>query len=403
MNDKLIRKYANALAKVGMNVGKGQKVMIESAIENYWFADIVMDECFKLGASDVNICYLDMQSSLIKSKYLTRDEIVNVKDYEKLQYNSYLDGDCVTIRLESEYPYLFDDVNDDIGHAIFKHIDDLRNIMRAHSRENKSQWCIAIVPNQRWAEAIFPDDDKSVVLDKFWDVLFKLCLIDEDSDPLVNWKNKISRIHSLGKKIDSLNLKTLHYTSSNGTDLYVGLTKNSKFYEGDEDFYGMYNLPTEEIYTTPDKYKINGHVCTTKPLLIGGKKIPYFELDFKDGKIVNVYAPYGEEMLRSTINTDDGSCYLGEVALVGYHTPISMSGLVYYTTLIDENASCHLALGRSVSDGSCVLEDGLDHFNDSSIHIDFMIGAKDTNITGITFDGREVPIFVQGDFVIVGD
>ncbi len=399
MNDKLVRKYANTLARVGMNVQKGQNVMIESAIENYWFANMVMEECFKLGAHDVNISYLDMDYELIKSKYLTVDEISSVKDYERQTYKGYLYGDCVTIRLESEYPYLLDNVNDDISHAIFKHIDDLRNIMRAYSRDKKLQWCIAIVPNQRWAEAIFPNDDKKIVLDKFWDVLFKLCLIDDENDPLEAWKSKINRIHELGKKIDELNIKTLHYTSSNGTNLYVGLTKESKFYS-EEECSGMYNLPTEEIYTTPDKYSINGHVCTTKPLLIGGKKIPYFELDFKNGKIINVKAPQGEEMLRSTINTDAGSCYLGEVALVGYHTPISMSGLVYYTTLIDENASCHLALGRSVSDGSCILEDGLDHFNDSSIHIDFMIGAKDTNIIGITWDGKEIPIFKDGDFAI---
>jgi len=403
MNIELLkRKYAYTLCALGMNVQKGQKVMIETRINTHDFALLLAEEAYKLGASKVNIVYLDLELNKLESKYLTSSEIEEIKDYERSHYNYCLEGDVCTIRLESEDPKLLEDVNDDYSHAIFSHIDNLRNIMRAKTRgENGCRWCIAIVPTQKWAEVVIPNEDKSIVLDKFWEVLFKLMLIDEDSDPIENWKNKMKRNKYLAETIDSYELVDLHYTSSNGTDLHVGLTPQSKFaeeYEESNKLYNLYNLPTEEIFTTPDKYLINGRVVTTKPLALGGKVIPWFALTFKDGKIINIEANECKELLEKTINTDEGSCYLGECALVAYHSPISMSNLVYYTTLIDENASCHLALGNAVSNGSYKDEEGIERFNQSSLHIDFMIGSKDTSIIGTKKDGSKVVIFKDGDF-----
>lgn len=213
---------------------------------------------------------------------------------------------------------------------------------------------------------------------------------------------KLTKKNEISNKIDDLELVDLHFTSSNGTDLNIGLTSKSKFgYRGPlppNYIRNMANFPTEEICTTPHKYKINGKVCTTKPIALGGKVIPYFELTFKDGKVVDLKADECYDLIKKTIETDEGSCYLGEVALVAYHSPISMSGLVYYTTLIDKNASFHLALGRALGNTEYVNEDGVKCFNNSSIHIDFMVGAHHTNIIGTTKDGRKVQIFKDGDF-----
>ena len=404
LNDKLIRKYAHTLATLGMNVQKGQDVMIEACIENHKFAKILLEECYKVGANKVSIVYLDLELSKIESKYLKEEDISSIKEWEKKKYEEILTPNCCTIRLESENPKLLEDVNDSYSHAIFAHVDNLRNIMRGHVRNTHKQWCIAIVPTQAWAEVVLPRVPKEKALEEFWNVLFKLCLIDEESDPIENWNNKLSKKAEIANKIDDLELVDLHFTSSNGTDLHVGLTSRSRFgYRGPlpkNYIRNMANFPTEEICTTPHKYKINGKVCTTKPLALGGKVIPYFELTFKNGKVVDIKADECYDLLKKTIETDEGSCYLGEVALVAYHSPISMSGLVYYTTLIDENASCHLALGRALGDSSYIDEEGVKCFNDSSIHIDFMVGAKDTNIVGTTKDGRKVQIFKDGDFAL---
>ena len=195
-----------------------------------------------------------------------------------------------------------------------------------------------------------------------------------------------------------MKLKKLHYTASNGTDLYVELTDFSKFTAGVSNPYVTYNpnIPTEEIATSPYKYGTEGVVYATRPLILGGKKIENFGFRFEKGRVVEVLANEGKEMLESLVATDEGSAYLGEAALVQYNSPISQSGLVYYVTLIDENASCHLALGRALG-GS---DKTKDLFNDSSIHIDFMMGTADMNIDGYNEEGQCLPIFRDGNFVI---
>ena len=212
------------------------------------------------------------------------------------------------------------------------------------------------------------------------------------------WKEKNARKHEQGKKIDALNLKAFHYTASNGTDLTVELTKYSKFsFDRPADRLSFNaNIPTEEICTSPYKYGTNGIVYSRRPLILGGKKVDNFGFRFEKGKVVEVIAGEGREMLESLVNTDEGASYLGECALVEYSSPISQSGLVYYNTLIDENASCHLALGRALGPTKGME----DLFNDSTIHIDFMMGTADMSIDGLQEDGTWIPVFRNGDFVI---
>ena len=239
--------------------------------------------------------------------------------------------------------------------------------------------------------------------DELWKLLLKLCYIDEENDVVKTWEEKNQRKQAKGEVIDSYHFTKLHYTASNGTDLTVELTPDSKFCFKPKDIMPNYiphnaNIPTEEICTTPEKFGTEGVVYASRPLVLGGKSIENFGFRFEKGKVVEVIAKEGKEMLEALVQMDENAGYLGECALVEYHSPISMSGRVFYTTLIDENASCHLALGRGLSRKQP--DDPKYTFNDSMIHIDFMIGTEDMHITGTTDEGKEVVIFDKGDFAI---
>ncbi len=397
------RRYAQMLVVVGMNVQKGQSVLIESEVENWQFANLLAEEAYKVGASRVLIRYLDLYKMKLDATYRTAEEVAQCEQWEIDAVEKIMGEKACWIRLESENPYLLRDLADDKAHALFANIDKIRNIMRFRMRDNGTQWCIAVVPTQAWAEAIYPNEDKTKVLDMLWNQFFKLCYLDETCDIVKVWQEKSARKAVIGEKLDSFNLRKLHFTSSNGTDIEIGLGKLSHFGMGkraaDPNRIRFHaNMPSEETCTTPLKYETNGIVYSTRPLLVGGKMIDKFWIRFENGKAVDSYAEEGDEMLKSIINTDATSGYLGEIAFVEYHSPISMSGLTYFTTLIDENASCHMALGRGFAPKDYEENGVTDPYNDSSIHIDFMFGAPDTNVVGIREDGTEVQIFKDGDF-----
>lgn len=399
MNLEMMKqKYAYTLARVGLNVQKGQIVLVEAAIEAYEFTSIFAEECYKLGASNVIINYLDDNNLKVRAKYVDEKEVSKVDDVERAYYQYYLDQGACYIRLEGVNPKLMEDVSEKESNAIFNRIDAIRNIMRKASRTHHCQWLIAMVPTKQWADYIMGESDDK--LTDLWKLLFKLCYIDEENDVVATWKDLRRKKNERGNKIDALKLTKLHYTSSNGTDLTVELTPYSKFGHPElpkDAIEFVANIPTEEICTTPEKYGTNGVVYATRPLVLGGKKIENFGFRFEKGKVVEVLATEGKDMLLNLINTDENAGYLGECALVEYHSPISMSNIVYYTTLIDENASCHLALGRGLGNLK-EMENTKWTFNDSTIHVDFMIGSSDMKIVGIDVDGKEVLIFENGDF-----
>ncbi|MCI9542807.1 MAG: aminopeptidase [Acutalibacter muris] len=394
--EKMKRKYAYTLARVGLNVQKGQTVLVEAAVEGWEFTSIFAEECYKLGAGNVVVHYLDLPNMKVGAQYRADEDVRRVEDWEYAMHQGYLDNGACYVRLEGVNPRLMEDVSEKNSNAIFAHVDAVRNIMRRASREKHCQWLIAMVPTIQWAEYIL-DKTGEEALNELWEILLKLCYITEDNDVVKTWEEKGRRNAERGRAVDALKLTKLHYTASNGTDLTVGLTPWSKFGHEDSDLPAGQvpfnaNIPSEEIFTTPDKFGTNGIVYASRPLLLGGKSIENFGFRFEKGKVVEVLADEGKEMLEALINTDENAGYLGEAALVEYHSPISMSGLVYYTTLIDENASCHLALGRGFGQRP--------EFNDSTIHVDFMIGTPDLCIVGTTEDGREVDIFRDGDFTL---
>ena len=393
MNEKMIRKYAYMLARVGINVQPGQKVMVEVMPDAYTFVPVFAEECYKAGASQVIVTYLDLGLLKTRAIYEPAEQVMEIAPWQRESYETYLQQGCAVVRLEGVNTKLMEDATEAQANAIFAFVDNMRNIARAYS--SKQQWLIAMVPTQAWAETVFPNEPKDKVLDMLWDTLFKLCYITEDNDIVKTWEEKKADKQKKGEKMDSLNLRKLHYTASNGTDLYVGLTENSRYSfkppKDEKRINFSANMPSEEVCTTPDKWATEGVVYSTRPLVLGGKKVDNFGFRFEKGKVVEVIAGEGKEMLESLVNTDEGASYLGEAALVEYNSPISQSGLVYYTTLIDENASCHLALGR----GSWQMDE---RFNNSQIHIDFMIGTPDMNIVGTDADGNEVQVFKDGNF-----
>lgn len=394
------QKYAYTLARVGLNVQKGQPVLVEATIEGADFTPIFAEECYKLGASNVIVHYLDEPNLKVAAKYRSDADVRKVEEWEKLQNQQYLEEGACYVRLEGVNPKLMESVPEAQANAIFAHTDGVRNIMRKASREKHCQWLIAMIPTQNWAEYILKDVPKEQALEELWKLLLKLCYIDDSNDVVTTWEAKRQEKAERGRKIDAYHFRTLHYTASNGTDLTVTLTPDSKFhYDGPRQGVSFQpNIPTEEICTSPEKYGTDGVVYSSRPLVLGGKSIEHFGFRFEKGKVVEVLANEGKEMLEALVHTDENAGYLGEAALVDYHSPISMSNLVYYTTLIDENASCHLALGRALN--SAQPKDGQWTFNDSQIHIDFMVGTPDMHIVGRTEDGQEVVVFDKGDFVL---
>ena len=400
--NEMKRKYAYTLARVGLNVQKGQTVLVEANIAGYEFIPVFAEECYKLGAGNVVVHYLDLPTMKIHAQYRPDEEVRKVENWEAEMHQKYLDEGACYVRLESEDPALMEDISEKHSNAIFAHVDAVRNIMRKASREKHCQWLIAMIPTRRWAEYIL-DKTGPEAEEALWDILFKLCYINEENDVVATWEEKGKLKAERGRKVDELHLTKLHYTASNGTDLTVGLTPWSKFSFGDRKMPADYvpfraNIPSEEICTSPDKFVTEGVVYASRPLVLGGKKIENFGFRFEKGKVVEVLATEGKEMLEALIATDENSGYLGEAALVEYHSPISMSGVVYFTTLIDENASCHLALGRGL--GSAAPEEERYRFNDATIHVDFMIGTADMKIVGTTESGEEVLIFENGDFAL---
>jgi len=401
--EQMKRKYAYTLARLGLNVQTGQPVVVEAAIEGADFTPIFAEECYKLGASNVVVHYHDEPNMKIAAKYRSDEEMRKLENWEIERYQKYFDEGACIARLEGVNPLLMEDVPESQANAIFAHTDTMRNVFRKAVREKGIQWVIAMIPTQQWAEYIMKDVPKENALEELWKLLLKICYIDEDNDVVATYEENSKKKMERGNKIDSYNFTKFHYTSSNGTDLTVQLTPYTKFGNGnrkpdpDRIVYHA-NIPSEELCSTPEKFGTEGVVYATKPLVLGGKKIENFGFRFEKGKVVEVIANEGREMLEALVNMDENAGYLGEVALVEYHSPISMSNIVYYCTLIDENASCHLALGRGL--GRPLPEDDPWTFNDSVIHIDFMMGAPDMRIVGITESGEEIAVFENGDFAL---
>ena len=389
-----------------LGIKKGQPLVISAPVEGINFIRILSSKALELGVTDI---YYDWYDDFLKHDQLINfsfDDISGSRFWNKSVYDEYANKDAAFLMFVSEDPDLMEDVDSKKIEVASKVNVSSRPIYKKRQLTNEIAWCIASISTYGWASKIFKSDD---CVDKLWDLIFDICYINDD-DPILSWNKNLISSSIYSSKLNDLNLRELHYTNGLGTDLVVGLSCNTIWYGAGEkmpdDTPIICNMPTFEIFTTPNRLMTNGVVFNSKPLVYNGSIIDDFWIEFHDGMVVNFDAGSGRDVLEGIIKGDANSCYLGEVALVNYDSPISNSGIIFYTTLLDENASCHLALGagfpNSLSDTHGKSVDELINMgiNMSDVHVDFMIGTSDLKISGVTYDGTEVLIFENGNFVL---
>jgi aminopeptidase len=409
-NKVLLQKFAKLAVEIGANVQKDQVVMVRSSVESKDLARLIVEAAYKAGAKEVTVNWSDPYVSRTGYDYMTVERLEEVPEWfiDKAKY-FIEEGGCV-ISITSPIPGLNAGVDSmklqRQGIAFSKKM----KFYSDHMMGNHTQWSIVAAPNLVWAEKVFPNLKGEVAIEALWDAILEASRVTETNDPVKEWNEHNEILLSHNKILNDLNFESLHFTNDLGTDLVVKLVENHIWAGGGENSTkGVYfnpNIPTEENFTMPHKFGVDGKVVATKPLNYNGNLIEDFYLDFKDGEVVNYDAKKSLDTLKSLIEFDEGSSRLGEVALISYDSPISNSGILFYNTLFDENASCHLALGRAypmnVKGGTKMNQDELEkaNSNNSMTHVDFMFGSADMSIVGTKKDGTKVQVFKNGDFVI---
>lgn len=406
ISKKLIENYALLIAKAGGAVQKGQYVLIKADVELQDFAALVAKACYKLGAKRVTYSWTSAVTDRVGYRYAKAKDLGEMTEEEYGQEEYRTNKLPVLIYLDGEDPDGLKGVKADKLAQVkaMRYAKAKELIVR---RENKYQWVIAGAPTVKWAKKVFPNLSKTKAVNALWEAILKTARAD-DGNGIENWEKHNAILKEKCAKLNAMNLSKLHYRSQNGTDFTVGLIPNVKFEGGSEKtIQGISfepNIPSEECFTSPMKGEAEGVVYSAKPLVYQGQLIDNFWIRFEKGKAVDCHAETGEELLRSIFTLDEGSAYLGECALVPFDSPINNTGLIFYSTLYDENAACHLALGRGFTqlypDFEKYSEEEIHSFgiNESLSHVDFMIGTKDLSITGITANGKEIAIFKDGNF-----
>jgi len=406
MNKTRLKKYAALIAKCGVNVQKKQDVIIQAELDQPEFVEMLVKECYKLGAKKVWVEWTHQPLTALNVRYCTEGALGSLENWQIDKWNWMADTLPCRIFLTSEDPDGLAGINQKkFAAATAKRSKTIKPIRRR--MENKYQWCIAAVPGAAWAKKVFPRERTSVAIEKLWEAILTASRVDDD--PILAWDNHNKDLRERCEYLNSLKIRELIYKSENGTDLKVGLIPEAIFMAGGENAQdsGIYynpNIPTEEVFTTPHRDKADGIVYSSLPLSYGGQLIDNFWFRFENGKIVDCGADTNADMLREMISMDEGAAYLGECALVPYSSPIRKSGILFYNTLFDENAACHLAVGMGFTNVLRDFEKYTDDeahalgVNDSVIHVDFMIGTADTSIKGVCEDGRVVDIFERGEW-----
>ena len=403
MKQTVLRKYARLIAQSGVRIQKGQDVIIGCGLDQPKFVEMLVDECYKAGARKVKVEFYHQPLEKLHVRHQTVKALSEVTEWEKARLQHYVDTLPCRIYLDSDNPDGLKGINqekmakaDQKSYPIVKPYWD--------KMENKYQWCIAAVPGVAWAKKLFPDLPRGKAIEKLWEAILSTSRVTDD--PIAEWEAHDKDLADRCAYLNSLGIAELHYKGDNGTDLTVGLIPEAEFQGGSEtSLKGISfnpNSPSEECFTSPMRGKAEGIVYATKPLSYNGELIENFSVRFEGGKAVEVKAEKNQALLEQMISMDEGAAYLGECALVPVNSPISESGMLFYNTLFDENAACHLALGMGFTNTIRGFEDKtLEEcramgINDSMEHNDFMIGYEGLDIDAITRDGKTVPIFRRG-------
>ena len=408
MEEKL-KEYAALLIRVGLNLRRGQTLLISAPVECAFFARMCAAEAYDAGCREVVMNWHD--DLLVREKYLRADESVfdEVPLWRRHFFNDYADEGAAYLVISASDP------------ENLKGVEPQRLVRarRASGRFLKEfdrlqmcggfPWCIASIPIPSWAGAVFPDVPQKQAMEQLWDAIFAAVRISGDGTCVEKWRQHLDTLDRRRKKLNELNFKSLHYRNALGTDLTIELPEGHIWEAGNDVTLSgqeyVANMPTEELFTAPLRTGANGVVYSALPLVEDGNIIDKFHFVVKDGKIVEVHAERGEEFLKAAVSVDEGASYFGEVALVPYDSPISNQKILFYNTLFDENAACHIAFGEAypcIEGGQRMTKEELKAhgLNDSITHVDFMVGTRDLSIVGTTHDGKEVAVFVDGNFAI---
>lgn len=409
MKKSMLSQYARLTVRVGANVQKGQWVVVRAAVDQATLVERVVSECYRAGAEHVEVDWECSALDRLAYGHETLEVLSEVPEWKQARLKQRLEKLPCMIYILSEDP----DAMRGIDQEKMQKVRQNRFLITkpySDAMENRYQWTIVGAPSVAWAKKVFPSLRAGTAVERLWQAIFDTVGLTEDTDPVKVWTQRNHQFEHRCRVLNDLHLQSLHYHSANGTDFTVGLIPTAKWAGGGEEtlsgaFFNP-NLPTEELFTTPMRGQAQGRLVATKPLSHQGQLIEDFWLEFEQGRAVCWGARQGQEALEKIITSDDGAAMLGEVALVPQSSPISRCGILFYNTLYDENASCHVALGKGytnvIQGFETMSQEELEKAgaNDSMVHVDFMIGADDLSIIGKTADGREVAIFEQGEWAV---
>ena len=402
-----LKEYASLLARKGINVQPGEEVWVNCQVDQMEFVRLVVEELYLAGAKRVRVRLSDNEISRIGYKYAKTSELSKVPNYTIAEYKYMVKHNPSMLHIVSDDPDAFKGISQSklskVSFSVKKKVKPYRDEM-----DGKYKWCIAAVPSKAWANKVFPDLSEDEAVEALWKAILSTSRVDGHA--LDNWDKHNEELMVHRKLLAKLDLQYLEYKASNGTDFKVELMKDVLWGGGveftDKGLSYNPNIPSEEVFTSPKAGSIEGIVYSSKPLSYNGQIIDEFWVRFKNGKVSEVGAKKNQKLLEQMVATDEGSHMLGEVALVPYDSPIRNSGILFYETLFDENAACHLALGHGFKElfpeGASISNEEAHKrgLNDSMIHVDFMIGTKDLEIVGTSFNGKKTTIFKDGNWAI---
>lgn len=403
-----LQKYAELALKRGVNLQKDQMLVVNAPVESANFARLVAKRAYEIGAKTVHINWTDDTLDRLWYENAAQDVLENVPEWRVKMFDHFAEEGAALLSIRSTNPDLLKGIDSARISASNKAAGEAMKNFRKYTMNDRITWSIVAVPNEEWAKKVFPDSNEEEAVEKLWEQIFKITRVDKD-DPIEAWNEHNATLAKARNVLNDRKFKKLIYKAP-GTDLEIELPEEHIWKGGssisEQGIEFNANMPTEEVFTLPHKYGVNGTVSSTKPLSYGGNLINNFSLTFKDGKVVDFTAEEGIETLESLLEMDEGARRLGEIAIVPHESPISQSGLIFFNTLYDENASCHLALGKaypsSVKGGANMDDEALDQngVNNSITHVDFMMGSGELDIDGVTEDGTTEPIFRNGNWAI---
>lgn len=405
MKKTVLRSYAKLIACAGVNIEKGQEVIILAGLDQPEFVKMVVEECYRAGAGKVTVDWTYQPLEKLHVRHQSVRTLSHVEKWEEEKFQHYIDALPCRIYLDSDDPDGLKGVN---IQKMAKGRQGRYKVLKPYrdQLEGKYQWCIAAVPGKAWAKKVFPQLSPAQAVEKLWEAILSCSRVTEDT--MQAWAEHNADLAARCEYLNALGIQELRYRAANGTDFTVGMIPQAVWRGGSETSLTGHtfnpNIPSEEVFISPMKGKAEGIVYSSMPLSYEGQLIEHFSVRFEGGKVVEVKAEKGEELLRQMVSMDEGAAYLGECALVPYDSPIRNSGVLFYNTLFDENAACHLALGRGFIDsienyGDYTLQEmaGMG-VNESMIHVDFMIGTQDLSIDAVDRDGKIVPVFRNGNW-----